>query len=63
MAGSRTGLVKRRADRPSRDTGKGDKSMSIFEGMVGPLSRLIDRVIPDPKARDEAKLELLEIVR
>ncbi|HMO76925.1 MAG TPA: holin family protein [Sphingopyxis sp.] len=35
--------------------------MSIIEGLIGPLARLIDKIIPDPEARDRAKLELLKL--
>jgi len=35
--------------------------MSIIEGLIGPLERLIDKIIPDPEARDRAKLELLKL--
>ncbi|GAA0733308.1 holin family protein [Sphingomonas japonica] len=35
--------------------------MSIIEGIVGPIAGLIDKIIPDPKARDAAKLELLKL--
>lgn len=35
--------------------------MSIIDGIIGPLGKLIDRVIPDPEARDRAKLELLKL--
>ena len=35
--------------------------MSIIEGIIGPIAGLIDRIIPDPKARDEAKLRLIEM--
>lgn len=35
--------------------------MSIIETLVGPLSGIIDRIIPDPKTRDAAKLELLRL--
>ena len=35
--------------------------MSIIDGLIGPLAKLIDRVIPDPEARDKAKLELLRL--
>ena len=35
--------------------------MSIFPSILGPLSQVIDRVIPDPKARDEAKIELTRL--
>ncbi len=34
--------------------------MSIIEGIIGPIAGLIDKIIPDPKARDAAKLELLK---
>ncbi len=33
--------------------------MAIIEAVVGPISRLLDKIIPDPQARDRAKLELL----
>lgn len=35
--------------------------MSIFETLLTPLSAIIDKVIPDPHARDAAKLELLRL--
>src|SRR3546814_8754300 len=35
--------------------------MGIIEGVIGPLGKLIDRVIPDPEARDRAKLELIRL--
>lgn len=35
--------------------------MSIIEGIIGPIASLIDKIIPDPKARDAAKLELLKL--
>ena len=35
--------------------------MSIFEAIVGPVSKLLDKIIPDPQARDRAKLELLKL--
>lgn len=35
--------------------------MSIIEGLIGPVARLIDKIIPDPDARDRAKLELLKL--
>jgi hypothetical protein len=35
--------------------------MSIIEGIIGPLAALIDKIIPDPRARDAAKLELLKL--
>ena len=35
--------------------------MSILDGIIGPIASLIDKIIPDPKARDEAKLKLIEL--
>lgn len=35
--------------------------MSIIEGIIGPVAAVIDKIIPDPKARDAAKLELLKL--
>ena len=35
--------------------------MSIIDGIIGPIGKLIDRIIPDPEARDRAKLELLRL--
>lgn len=35
--------------------------MNIIEGIVGPVAGLLDKIIPDPKARDAAKLELLKL--
>jgi hypothetical protein len=35
--------------------------MSLIEGIVGPIAKLIDKLIPDPQARDQAKLELLRM--
>ena len=35
--------------------------MSIIDGIIAPLVGLIDKIIPDPKARDAAKLELLKL--
>jgi Holin of 3TMs, for gene-transfer release len=35
--------------------------MSLIEGLIGPVARLIDKIIPDPQARDNAKLELLKL--
>ncbi len=35
--------------------------MSIVEGLIGPIAKLIDKIIPDPEARDRAKLELLKM--
>ena len=35
--------------------------MAILETLIGPIAGLIDKLIPDPKARDAAKLELLRL--
>jgi hypothetical protein len=35
--------------------------MGIIDGIIGPIGKLIDRVIPDPEARDRAKLELMKL--
>ena len=35
--------------------------MSLIEGIIGPVAKLIDKIIPDPEARDRAKLELLRL--
>jgi hypothetical protein len=35
--------------------------MPLIEAVVGPLAKLIDKIIPDPQARDRAKLELLKL--
>ena len=35
--------------------------MGIIEGIIGPLACILDKIIPDPKARDEAKLKLLAL--
>jgi hypothetical protein len=35
--------------------------MSLLEAVVGPVSKLLDKIIPDPQARDKAKLELLKL--
>ncbi|MEO8724042.1 MAG: holin family protein [Sphingobium sp.] len=35
--------------------------MPLLEGLIGPIAGLIDKIIPDPKARDNAKLELLKL--
>ena len=35
--------------------------MGILDAIVGPVSKLLDKIIPDPQARDRAKLELLKL--
>ena len=35
--------------------------MALFEAIVGPISKLLDKIIPDPEARDRAKLELIKL--
>jgi hypothetical protein len=35
--------------------------MSFIEAIVGPVSKLLDKIIPDPEARDRAKLELIKL--
>ena len=35
--------------------------MALLEALIGPVSSLIDKVIPDKQARDRAKLELLQL--
>lgn len=35
--------------------------MSIIDGIIGPIAKLIDKIIPDPEARDRAKLELIKL--
>ncbi len=35
--------------------------MAILEALIGPIAGLIDKIIPDPRARDAAKLELLKM--
>ena len=35
--------------------------MTILDGIIGPIAGLLDKIIPDPKARDAAKLELLKM--
>lgn len=35
--------------------------MSIINSIIGPIAGLIDKIIPDPKARDAAKLELIRL--
>ena len=35
--------------------------MPLIESLISPIAALIDKLIPDPKARDAAKLELLKL--
>ena len=35
--------------------------MPLFEALIGPLTSIIDKVIPDKAARKKAKLELLRL--
>lgn len=35
--------------------------MSILSTLIGPVSKIIDKIIPDKEARDRAKLELLKM--
>ena len=35
--------------------------MPFIEAAIGPIAGLIDKIIPDPKARDAAKLELIKL--
>jgi len=35
--------------------------MSLISTLIGPLSKIIDKIIPDKAARDRAKLELLKM--
>lgn len=35
--------------------------MAIFEAIIAPVAKLLDKIIPDPQARDRAKLELLKL--
>lgn len=35
--------------------------MSLLSSLIGPISKIIDKIIPDKEARDRAKLELLKM--
>lgn len=35
--------------------------MALIESLIGPITSIIDKVIPDKAARDKAKLELLKL--
>jgi Holin of 3TMs, for gene-transfer release len=54
MAGSRTVLVEYQNERK-------DLPMSLIDAVIGPIGKLLDKIIPDPQARDRAKLELLQL--
>ena len=35
--------------------------MPILDSLIGPIASIIDKIIPDPRARERAKLELLKL--
>lgn len=35
--------------------------MSFFEALISPVTKILDKVIPDKEVRDRAKLELLKL--
>ncbi|MET4665389.1 holin family protein [Sphingomonas sp. PvP056] len=35
--------------------------MGLLNGLIGPIAGIIDKIVPDPKARDEAKRKLLAL--
>ncbi len=35
--------------------------MPFIDALIGPIASLIDKIVPDPKARDAAKLELVKL--
>ena len=35
--------------------------MAIFDAVIAPVAKLLDKIIPDPEARDRAKLELIKL--
>ena len=35
--------------------------MAILESLIGPVASLIDKIIPDPQARERAKIELIKL--
>ena len=35
--------------------------MSFLNALIGPVAGLLDKIIPDPKARDAAKIELVKL--
>jgi hypothetical protein len=40
---------------------QGSRAMSILNSVIGPISSIIDKVIPDKAARERAKLELIAL--
>jgi Holin of 3TMs, for gene-transfer release len=60
MAGSPTGSAEKTRFRV-KSVKSGDEKMPIFEALIAPIAAIIDKIIPDPKARDAAKLELLKL--
>ena len=35
--------------------------MAVLDAVIAPISKLLDKIIPDPQARDQAKLALLKM--
>jgi Holin of 3TMs, for gene-transfer release len=35
--------------------------MPLIDAVIGPIGKLLDKIIPDPQARDRAKMELLQL--
>lgn len=35
--------------------------MSLVDAVIGPIGTLLDKIIPDPRARERAKIELLQL--
>jgi len=35
--------------------------MPIFDSLISPITHIIDKIIPDPQARAQAKLQLLQL--
>jgi len=38
-----------------------EEQMALLESLIGPIASLIDKIIPDPEARQKAKIELLKL--
>ena len=36
-------------------------TVALLEALISPIAGIIDKIIPDPKARDAAKLELIKL--